>query len=141
VRQIKFTPGEELATDSLGGRWEVQGPSGGEKPFFLLSQIPDWDVRMEGVRIGSGVGKNPAEVAREVLAASAVTSLPEAVAVFVDSEKESFVVFTLGGEAFCVPRIQFSAEVERSSRWTQARQAKRPEIDALVEELKRIPRK
>lgn len=58
-----------------------------------------------------------------------------------DSEKESFVVFTLGGEAFCVPRIQFSAEVERSSRWTQARQAKRPEIDALVEELKRIPRK
>lgn len=132
VRQVK---------DSTGRNWEVVreklAPAGGEQTEFLvMNEIPAWEIQIEGYGIGSANGLHPGEAVRECFQAAGLTSLPEAVLVKAVSPEEQFAVFTLDGKAYSVPLKQFSEEVEKSSNWVRARQARRPEIDALLAELR-----
>ena len=143
MRQIKLNAKETAATitDSLGGQWAVGVEENGA--IVVLTELAKWRIFIEGSLVGDAFHSDPAEAAREVLAASGMQSLPEAVAVVsypavYAQGSEAFVIFTLGGEAFKVPLTQFQQEIEKSTRWIQARQAKRHEIDALMAELKKI---
>lgn len=148
MRQIKFNVQQLMSPvkDSMGGQWKVEADREGN---LTLSEVAAWAVRIEGILVGKSFIEDPAEAVRAVFAASGLHSLPEAVAVFALEDldghtqtdrlsPEEWVIFTLGGEAYKVPRQQFGEEVEKSTRWVQARQAKRHEIDALMLELKKL---
>jgi hypothetical protein len=154
MRQLKIElptlkPGEvRQIKDSTGRNWEVErrpmdaaAPAADQTEFLVLNEIPRWDIQIEGFQIGSADSLHPGEAVRECFQAAGLTSLPEAVLVKAVSPEEQFAVFTLGGKAYSVPLRQFSEEVEKSGAWITARQARRPEIDALMIELRKLPRK
>ncbi len=128
------------AEDGEGNRWNVHLQRDADRGVVVLrmSEQPAWNIAIEGVQVGSGPGADPQEAAREVLRASEITSLPEAVAVQVSRPGESWMVFTLGSQAFCVSQRQFNEEVVESGQWVTARQKKKREIDALQQELRKI---
>lgn len=123
-------------TDSSGRRWRLQLPDLGAVFPLTLIQVPKWVISIGGTKIGEADGDDPAEAMRDAFSKSGLTSLPEAVAVQVFNEHESWMVFTLGGQAFKVTNEQFVKEVMGSTRWVQGQQAKRHEIDALMKELR-----
>jgi len=149
-------PVEVLIVEESGVQWHGTinairvtdiGPKGEDGPsalaglFIELTERLPWTIALEGVVIGTAGGEDPAEAVREALRHAGVTSLPEAVEVRASRGTEAIVVFTLEGRAFKVPAQEFAADVARSTRWVQARQAKRPEIDALQRELRAIAAK
>lgn len=128
-------------TDSEGQKWRLimDGDEDGSIDLSI-EEIPAWSVYIEGHLIGMAVNESAGEAAREVFQNAGLTSLPEAVEVKAVGPDETFAVFTLEGEAYCVPLAQFVGEVAKTSNWITARQARRPEIDALMEEIKRLPK-
>lgn len=133
-------------TDTKGRNWEVvrglSDAAGAEQTeFIVLSEIPRWTIYIEGYEIGTGDHPEASEAMRGAFQAAGLTSLPEAVFVKAVSEGETFAIFGLEGKMYSVPLQQFNAEIEKSNRWTFARQAKRPEIDALLIELKKLSRR
>lgn len=132
--------------DSAGQKWKAALAKTGitlEEGFALsIGEVPKWILYIEGHPIGTGQNENPGDALREAFAAAGLTSMPEAVeAKAINAETgDAYSIFTLEGSAYCVPVTQFAEEVAKSSNWTTARQAKRPEIDALMKELKALPR-
>jgi len=129
--------------DSRGRMWEVAremvGKEGEEQTEMLvLNEVPRWTIFIEGIVIGKDDHPNPAEAVRETFQKAGLQSLPEAVVVkAIEESGETYMVFTLDGRAYCEPQDRF-VEVEKSSNWTKARTAKRPEIDALIRDLRKI---
>jgi len=128
-------------TDSEGQKWRlVMGGDEDGSIDLSIEEIPAWSVYIEGHFIGVAVNGNAGEAVREVFQNAGLTSMPEAVEVKAVGQDETFAVFTLEGEAYCVPLTQFVGEIVGTSNWITARQARRPEIDALMEEIKRLPK-
>lgn len=147
-------PLEVLIVEESGAQWngtirairvtdpvDESGPSNLAGLVIELTEMLPWTIALEGVVIGTAGGADPAEAVREALRHAEVTSLPEGVEVRASRGTEAIVVFTLDGRAFKVPAQEFAADVARSTRWVQARQAKRHEIDALQRELRAIAAK
>lgn len=137
----------EETKDSLGRRWIVflksvaEGLENISKGMeMVVSEITTWAIYIEGAFIGVATNEKPEEAVREAFQNAGLTSLPEAVEVKVVGPDGVFIVFTLSGEAYCTPLEQFMNEVAKSGQWITARQAKRTEIDALMEEIKKLPR-
>lgn len=131
------------AADSAGKKWKASISKQGDKLedgiALTVGECPLWSIFIEGAFIGVRSDENPGEAVREAFHAAGLTSLPEAVEVkAVSATGDIFMVFTLGGEAYCVPVKQFTEEVAKSSNWITARQARRPEIDALMLEIKKL---
>lgn len=129
-------------TDSEGQKWRLimDGDEDGSIDLSI-EEIPAWSVYIEGHFIGVAVNEDAGEAVREVFQNAGLTSLPEAVeAKAVSADGSTHMVFTLEGGAYCVPVGRFINEVAKSSNWITARQARRPEIDALMEEIKRLPK-
>lgn len=131
--------------DSKGRNWEVvrelmdaAAPAADQTEFLTLREVPRWDIQIEGFQIGTADHGEAGEAMRLAFKAAGLTSLPEAVLVKAVTPEEQYAVFTLGGKAYSVPLKQFSEEVEKSGAWITARQARRPEIDALMIELRKL---
>jgi hypothetical protein len=120
--------------DSAGRRWD----------FIIIdeaisiTEIPAWSIYIEGILVGTGDAVDPGEAVREAFLEAGLTSMPEAVLVKASGPDGDYAIFTLAGKAYRIPLKKFSEEVENSSLWTSTRQAKRPEIDALMSELKKL---
>lgn len=128
-----------ITDDATGGHWAYSIKRGMNFLEVIVGEMAKWTVRLEGFMIGEVSGTEPAESVRELLKVSGITSLPEAIPVFANSEIEgNFVVFTLNGKAYCASKKQFGEEVEKSSEWIGARQVKRMEIEALIAELQKL---
>jgi hypothetical protein len=148
----RFIAGEKVetkATDNAGGQWSGTirqtplDPFEGSPPMahFEVREIPLWAIYIEGAFIGVGANDNPGDAVHDAFRAAGLTSLPEAVEVkAVGADGGIFMVFTLSGTAYCVPLKQFTEDVAKSGNWVSTRQARRPEIDALMEEIKRLPK-
>lgn len=135
-------PVEIEAEDGEGNRWAVWMQRDVDRKVVTLSLEPlaPWNVRMEGFAIGSAHGSDPAEAAREALRAAEITSLPEAVLVQAERAGESWAVFTLDGQAYCVPQNQFNTQIAPGGQWTNARSKQSRNIETLKAELKKIGR-
>lgn len=127
-----------IVDDDTGVHWQAQLKRGMNFLDVELEELANWTIRLEGFKIGESSSNDPAEAVRALLQVSGITSLPEAVPVFASSPMDEFVVFTLNSKAFVAPKKQFAAEVEKSSQWVGARQAKRTEIDALQADLLKL---
>jgi len=127
-------PEGALLTDTRGTRWRIVADK--DHAMLVLTEQSMWTIHIEGYLVGSASHEDPGEAVREVFKAAGLESLPEAVEVRAASDKETWVIFTLNSVAYKVPTPQFASEVLPSTRWVQARGAKRAEIDALMAELK-----
>jgi hypothetical protein len=129
-------------TDSEGTRWKFVMEGGEDNAVSIsLEEVPTWLVHIEGHFIGMAANEDAGEAVRTVFQNAGLTSLPEAVeARAIGEDGSTSMVFTLEGKAYCVPLKQFANEVVKTSNWITARQARRPEIDALMEEIKRLPK-
>lgn len=128
-----------ISDDGQQGQWAYSIKRGLNSLEVVVSEMAKWIVRLEGFVIGEVSGNDPAESVRALLQASDITSLPEAVAVFATSESEgNYAVFTLNGKAYCSTKKQFGEDVEKSSAWVGARQAKRTEIESLQNDLLKL---
>jgi len=147
---VRFMAGEAVearGVDSVGARWSLSLRSApaepGEAPRVVdvaVEEAPTWAVLIGGHVIGHETHEEPGEAVREAFSAAGLSSLPEAVEVVArrDDTGESWVVFTLDGEAYCVPFAEFAADVLKSDRWTGAQRTKRTEIDALMAEIRSL---
>lgn len=135
-------PVEIEAADTAGERWMVRMQRDADRGAITLSleALAPWNIRMEGFSVGSAHSADPAEAAREALRRADITSLPEAVLVLAEREGESWAVFTLSGQAYCIPHRQFSEQVETSGQWTNARTKQSKNLEALKAELKKVSR-
>ena len=129
-------------TDSEGARWKFVMEGGEDNAVSIsIEEIPAWMVYIEGHFIGTTVKEDAGEAVREVFLNAGLTSLPEAIeARAISADGSNHVVFTLEGKAYGGPLEQFINEVVKTSNWIMARQARRPEIEALMEEIKRLPK-
>jgi hypothetical protein len=144
----KFMAGESVEArgrDSVGVLWAVAlRPAKNEDAFeakIEFEEMPTWAILIGGHVIGYENHEKPEEAVREAFASAGLTSLPEAVEVVArrDDTGESWVIFTMGGAAYCIPHAQFVAEVMKSDQWTGTQRTKRAEIDALMAEIKALP--
>jgi len=157
MRKVVFKiEAEDLQSFMTGESIEVKGRDSAGIPWTMalrpniegetqeldveVEESPSWAILIGGHVIGHANHDDPAEAVREVFAEAGLSSLPEAVEVLArrDDEGEAQVIFTLDGKAYSVPQGQFLAEVAKSDRWIQAQQAKRTEIDALMDEIKKL---
>lgn len=145
----KFLKGDPIegieVADTGGSKWKATLARKGdamENGFAMtIEEIPAWAIFIEGIFIGARANKSPGDAVHDAFAAAGLTTLPEAVEVkAVGMDGSAFMVFTLSGTAYCVPVKQFTEEVAKSGNWVSTRQARRPEIDALMEEIKRLPK-
>jgi len=143
---------EAKGRDNAGIRWSLllrkeplpSEDAEGENPMeVIVEECPTWAILIGGHIIGYANHEDPAEAVREAFADAGLSSLPEGVEIVArrDDEGTAFVVFTLDGKAFCTPHAQFLAEVVKSDRWISTQQAKRTEIDALMDEIKNLANK
>lgn len=139
-----ISAGEEpVVVDSAGRPWTTAAVSeDGAVVAVELTEIPLWDLALEGVQLGTALGEDPAAAAVEALREAGVSALPEAVAVRLSpaggASGPAVMVFTLGGTAYQLDHARFNAEIAGTTRWTAARQKHQRQIDALRDELKRI---
>jgi hypothetical protein len=127
--------------DSLNRRWLVSMKEDGDGVAEVeVVEVTTWAIYIEGTFIGVATNLKPEEAVREAFQNAGLSSLPEAVEVKAVGPDGVFMVFTLGGEAYCTTLEQFANEVAKSSNWITSRQARRPEIDALMGEVKKLPR-
>ena len=142
----RFMEGEAVEAkgrDSVGIRWTLAlRPVGEEEEFAAeadVEEAPTWAILIGGRVIGYANHEEPAEAVREAFADAGLSSLPEGVEIIAREEGgAAWAVFTLDGKAYCVPQAQFLAEVAKSDRWVSTQQAKRTEIDALMDEIKKL---
>jgi hypothetical protein len=137
----RFMEGEAVeakGADGAGVRWTLGLRRKDDGLVVEAEEAPFWSILIGGHVIGHANHEVPAEAMREAFAEAGLSSLPEAVEVVVrrHDDGESWVIFTLEGDAYCVPHAQFVAEVAGSDRWISAQQTKRQEIDALMAEVK-----
>jgi len=132
---------EETFVDSTGKPWGVAVVDG---PALELTEIPLWDLAIEGVALCVAIGEDPADAAALALRDAGINSLPEAVAVRLSRHGaavgagDAVMVFTLGGQAYQLSHTKFNQEIEGTTRWTAARQKNERQIHALRDELKSI---
>ena len=138
-------PIEAKGFDSAGIRWilslhpKVEGET--QELEVEVEEAPTWAILIGGHIIGYANHENPAEAVRGAFAEAGLSSLPEGVEIVARQEGgDAWTVFTLDGKAYCVPQVQFLAEVVKSDRWVAVQQTKRTEIDALMDEIKKLSR-
>jgi hypothetical protein len=136
---------EETFVDSSGRPWAAAPVVANDVMVAIeLTEIPMWDLAIEGVQLGTALGDDPADAAALALRDAGVNSLPEAVAVRMSlhgaeiGAGNAVMVFTLGGQAYQLEHARFNQEIANSTRWTAARQKNERQITALRDELKSI---
>ena len=130
---------EAIVVDQAGTKWSVRlnGNKSTDVLIINVSDVPMWEIFIEGFRVGATQAPNPLDAVREVFIRSGHAALPEGIEIKAVCGDEALIIFTMDGVASMMTTPEFVSTVAKSTRWTYLRAGKRHEIDALVETLKR----
>jgi len=128
-----------IVTSDDGRKWTVTlgRTTDGDGVLVGISDLLTWEIFIEGFRVGAAQATNPLDALREVFSKSNLSSMPEGIESKAICGAVTWVIFTMDGQTQIKTSTEFAAEVAKSTRWAYLRSAKRHEIDALVEVLKR----